>query len=686
MSSKLVGDTNVETQHDVWERHVGVLYKFTCTASGTSEAIQMFFGSDTTALHVTLDLFSDVGGRPHTWLLGTAIFAPTPGAWHKESFGGVSLVAGTDYWLGFFNDPTNVGTGTGEVYDRHGGGTPAWAVESMSGVTGGIPSTWAGSPIEAYGPMSIFIEGAVAPVVGSEPLPTSNRVVHWETHRGRNTEFDKTESGTAVIQVQNRDGLFDPLNQNSPYTASDNLLPLRQVRITANHPWAVDTYVPIFTGYIESWEYERQGPRGSLATLHCVDGFELLNLAQVQPIKNQASGGQYFVELHVDDRIQTALDLAGWPLARRLISGGRTTVRAVTYDVGATMLQVIQDAADADFPGLANFYIDKSGNACFRGRTFRFDPFNPSHNAGGFRASNLYVFADDGAYEKYGSDRVTWSGVPFDSFLPMFNLTWEYNRQHLYNYVTVMPQDMLPENYWRMLVRDVDSARRYGKRDLSITDLIVAAGDAVDGNPVQSAAQVCKAYAMYYLQNYANPRVRATQLEVHSKFEDQGVWDFLVNVEIGDVISLYTVNPGGGGFFGDEFFVDGISNVVDAEGDWPKWVTTLDLTPRAFWGAQIPGYSSPDDGSWSGPVDQGLPPPSELGPMVFEDHVAGYTDGEVENCAIEYATPRGYPDSFYPHKLQAGNGTIEYHGPTPGVYILYYTPMGSTTEWTPLHH
>src|SRR5215472_8429453 len=79
--------------------------------------------------------------------------------------------------------------------------------------------------------------GLIVPLsTGGGALPTANRVTHWETHRGRNSEFDQTEAGTGSITLQNRDGLFDPLNTDSPYTATDNLLPIRQVRITCNTP------------------------------------------------------------------------------------------------------------------------------------------------------------------------------------------------------------------------------------------------------------------------------------------------------------------------------------------------------------------------------------------------------------------------------------------------------------------
>ena len=42
--------------------------------------------------------------------------------------------------------------------------------------------------------------------------------------------------------------------------------------------------------------------------------------------------------------------------------------------MGESILNVIHDAADAEWPGVANFYIDRYGVVCFHGRNARFDP------------------------------------------------------------------------------------------------------------------------------------------------------------------------------------------------------------------------------------------------------------------------------------------------------------------------
>jgi hypothetical protein len=422
------------------------------------------------------------------------------------------------------------------------------------------------------------------------PLSTSDRVLHWETHRGRNNEFNKTEAGSAVIVLQNRDGLFDPFSLDSEYQLSGNLEPMRQVTITANSPEFPTVYKPVFTGYVDSWDYERRGPRHAVATVQCVDGFEVLQQAQVKITKKAGQAGHWFPEQDVQYRIWGALEMAGWPAERTSIFTGNVSVKDGNYPPGSSMLQVIQDAADAEFPGVANFYMDARGVACFRGREYRLDPFNGAwdqpvtppdgdwtygtpavgvHGGAGSRSASLWRFGDQKAIEED------------PTLLPLANLTWTYGRDHLYNHVTIIPAEWPDADQYLLTNSDSVVAQRYGRRDLTITGIIIEEGTS--STPVQTAGQECRRFARYYLDNYKVPHVRANMLEVHSKFEDDRIWQFLLNVDIGDVVELYTINPGGYGFGGEQFFVDGIHNVVDAQGDWPQWVSQYDLSPLQYY-------------------------------------------------------------------------------------------------------
>jgi hypothetical protein len=74
------------------------------------------------------------------------------------------------------------------------------------------------------------------------------------------------------------------------------------------------------------------------------------------------------------------------------------------------------------------------------------------------------------------------------------------------------------------------------------------------------------------------------------------------------------------------------------------------------------------------------------GGLELAGSVTGYTADQVAAAAARYAQGRSYGGVPYqPHKVQQ-EGTITYHGSTPGVMIKYSTPGGGadTTEWTPL--
>jgi hypothetical protein len=55
------------------------------------------------------------------------------------------------------------------------------------------------------------------------------RVRDWSIDRGRPHEFEKTSTGTAVIHIVDRAGLFDPTNSSSPYDGK--ILPGKQAAI-----------------------------------------------------------------------------------------------------------------------------------------------------------------------------------------------------------------------------------------------------------------------------------------------------------------------------------------------------------------------------------------------------------------------------------------------------------------------
>src|SRR4029077_7119497 len=60
------------------------------------------------------------------------------------------------------------------------------------------------------------------------------RVRDWTIDRGRPNEFEKTGTGTAVVNIVDQSGLFDPTNTTSPYNGK--IVPGKQAGIALVNP------------------------------------------------------------------------------------------------------------------------------------------------------------------------------------------------------------------------------------------------------------------------------------------------------------------------------------------------------------------------------------------------------------------------------------------------------------------
>jgi hypothetical protein len=384
-------------------------------------------------------------------------------------------------------------------------------------------------------------------------LDTSNAVVSWRFDRGRQRELDRTEAATGSITVQNRHGLFDRTNLASPYHA--DIEPLVPAAISVRNPFT-DTFHTLFSGYVEDWTYERplKTVDQELLTVPLVDGFELLANAKVLPAGTGGEGGLFYAPQHVDNRIKAAAADAGLPAARTDINPGNVNVQGVHYPPGASMLEVMQDAADAEFPGVSNLFMGKTGVLAFRGRMDRFN-----RAAAGVPS---FVLGD------------AWGMSEDASRVPIWFYRWALEKQNLFNSVLVTPTGADPADVPGQRVEAALSIAKYGRRDHDIQDLIVLGGD--DGS---TALQECHKFAAYYVNNYKSPYVRVYDLEVHSAM-GEAAWDFIVNVGIGSLIELWTQHPGGGGLAGRQYFVEGIH----AESERPGRIKMkLDLSPKDRW-------------------------------------------------------------------------------------------------------
>lgn len=95
--------------------------------------------------------------------------------------------------------------------------------------------------------------------------------------RGRSTELEQFQTGSASVVLSNADRRFDPLYASSPYAGA--LTPLRPIRITLTHidgASATQT-TPVFFGYIDGWPQTYETYGDATVTVNASDMFKVLN-------------------------------------------------------------------------------------------------------------------------------------------------------------------------------------------------------------------------------------------------------------------------------------------------------------------------------------------------------------------------------------------------------------------------
>jgi hypothetical protein len=116
------------------------------------------------------------------------------------------------------------------------------------------------------------------------PLGSTLASINWtdvsayvrnvSTSRGRSSELDTFQTGSASIVFSNADRRFDPEYTAGPYYGA--LTPLRPVRIRAQYGAGATTN--LFFGWIEQWPQTYDNPTDATVTVTASDGFKVLNL------------------------------------------------------------------------------------------------------------------------------------------------------------------------------------------------------------------------------------------------------------------------------------------------------------------------------------------------------------------------------------------------------------------------
>lgn len=407
-------------------------------------------------------------------------------------------------------------------------------------------------------------------------LDATYTVVGIDIDRGRSKEFDRTDAGTAVVSIVDTNGAFDPTNTGSDLFG--RMLPRKQAAIGLQNP-TDDTWSTIFRGFVRSIRWE---PYVSLefanVEVELVDGMGILAAMEMVPggeFPENANGDIVFPADPATDAVQTRindiLDAAGWPAGLRQIFTGNVGLKEDTCSPLTSVLVPILDAADAEFPTVANFYFNKNGHATFHGRKARFDPDTISSQPG-----SDWVFTRWEAGDRAAAVADPTDVVPISPPLLVYVDDTDLYTSAFASYEGIELADR--ENQFT----EATSVSAYGNRTWSAENLLTDGGEGATTD-----AEETLLFATYVKDNYSTFHNRVGQLTFRPQDPDgihgDATWALMCGVDISDVVHLTTTHNGGGGF-NDDFYIEGVNYKIVPMSDSVHEVTlTLDVSPATFY-------------------------------------------------------------------------------------------------------
>jgi hypothetical protein len=135
--------------------------------------------------------------------------------------------------------------------------------------------TYSGQPVVSSGfPVAgVFIAFTDGPYVAAPAWTEVTTYVRGlSIHRGRSSDFDQFDTGTAQLVLDNRDRRFDPFYTSGPYYTY--LTPRRQIRVVGE---ANGVIYEVFRGYIAGWPVEwTDAGYDSTVTIQAFDALGLM--------------------------------------------------------------------------------------------------------------------------------------------------------------------------------------------------------------------------------------------------------------------------------------------------------------------------------------------------------------------------------------------------------------------------
>jgi hypothetical protein len=432
--------------------------------------------------------------------------------------------------------------------------------------------------IDSPGPGRVLIAEGAGPL---EPEPSWTRYDMLEdcrchgytSYAGRQSELDTTDTGNATVFFHDRDDVLD----------SDSLVGL-QVMLQLYNP-VTETWHPRWRGHVDDIGHDLADTPGqdmANVSLECVGIFDYLGGCKMLPGIFGNSGGPasvvFYEDGRVDDRIFALLDDALIDSDMRVVFTGNVDVNETLYDPDDVILQALRDAADAEFPGVANVYEDRFGRVAFHGRFARFDPEGTAAGGANWEFTRWEAATREDVTTGIAQIREFAYNRPRARILNSY-LAWPRADEN----GVAFDRDLIPS----MLKTDSGSIAAYGYRGHEAPDLIVKE----NFNNSNTGAQECELYAEFYVANYPEIRKaiqRVTMTSIRpADSRAAATWDFMCRADISDAINL-TVDEAD--LADVPFFIDGISvECRPANPSYDMVTVTPNLTPASYYGTDVFG-------------------------------------------------------------------------------------------------
>lgn len=389
-----------------------------------------------------------------------------------------------------------------------------------------------------------------------------NLVARIEIEDGRQSEQDETERGTCLVYLNDTTGLFDPNNPSSPYFG-----------VLDSKPIAIAVWNPVDSEWVPQWRGTIDDIRSVLhpatsngesilanVVIEAVDIFDYLARAEMQigvsgdPTPAGSEGTIFYEDGEVNTRIIQQLTDAGVDPDMYVVFDGNVDVLESQYDAGDSFLPALQEAADAEFPGLANIYVDKLGRFVFHGRFARLDPDGVI--ADGPVSPDVWDFnrwkAGDGGAIEGDADNAQVREFAFGRPRELLiNSAISYPEKESDG--SALDETKIPAQ----LSTDVTSIGQHGIHGRSDTGLIIK-GHKTNGD---DGWDQTKKFSDFWVAYYAQPLDRVERIVFKSVEPDDpratSTWGLLTGVSISDTVDVTIGYPGGIGFSSARYYVEG---------------------------------------------------------------------------------------------------------------------------------